>query len=100
MEDEELQQLTEISQRLGNEPHPRHVDQASLEEYQITEGEMLTLQLLQSKAETAQVQLQLATQAIEVFTHNLAGKYSEYGKYQLHGEIDVRTRTGSRRIKE
>ncbi len=67
-----------------------------IEVYEVSAEELLTLQLLETRAAKAQSDLQLAAQTLETFRHNLSGKYSEHGKYRLVGEVDLKTRQGKR----
>lgn len=71
---------------------------AQEETYQITEQEMLTYKLLQSELEKVVTQAQLFRERLAHFQRELAGKYSEYGKYELLGELDDKTRIGKRRL--
>jgi hypothetical protein len=67
-----------------------------VEEYEVSEKDMLTLQLLIQKVNTARLELALVEQSLAVFKNNIAGKYSEYGKYTLIGEVNTETRVGFR----
>ena len=77
-------------------PEDEKVVDLAPEVYTIEQAEMLSLQLCEARLQTAQAQLQLHTSQLTVFRDKLAGKYSEYGKYQLLGEIDLQTLAGMR----
>lgn len=72
----------------------------SMEEYVVEETELLTLELLQTKVESAAMAFQLAKERLAAAQQAIAGKYSEYGKYKLVGEVDRTTRTGQRTLAE
>lgn len=68
-----------------------------LDTYEITQEESLQFQLLQSNIDKAALNLQLARERLGNFQTYLAGKYSEYGDYELVGELNLETRQGKRR---
>jgi hypothetical protein len=72
-----------------------------VETYEVSAEELLTLQLLLTTVGKIQAELSLAQQSLDVFRNNISGRYSEYGKYKLVGEVDLKTRQGKRvRVEE
>lgn len=65
-------------------------------EYEITQEEALRLKLLQAELEKATLNLQLVRERAAAYQRELAGKYSEYGRYDLIGELNLETRKGLR----
>ena len=74
------------------------VDMSDLLEYEITEEEALKLRLMQSEVQNARLALQLVHERFTAMQTSLSGKYSQYGKYQLVGELNLDTRKGHRTL--
>ena len=70
----------------------------AVESYELSVEELLTMQLLTTRRENARLSLALAEQHSEAYNNSLAGKYSAFGKYELLGEVDTKTRRGTRRL--
>ncbi len=86
----------EVAEMHSEEEEPKVEKAPEPEDYEVTAEELLTLQLLMTRVEKQRADLQLAQQFFEIFRNSVSGKYSEYGKYTLLGEVDFQTRQGKR----
>lgn len=70
------------------------------EVYKIDREDILSLQLMQSELEKVVLQQQLLKDRLSLMKERLATKYSEQGKYELVGDIDLEKCEGRRRLVE
>lgn len=70
------------------------------ETYTITPQEALQYRLLQAEVEKAALVLQLRRERLASYQRELSGKYSEYGKYALIGDLDLETFEGRRILQD
>lgn len=73
---------------------------AQEETYTITPQEALQFRLMQTEVEKAALALQLQRERLASFQRELSGKYSEYGKYELVGDLSLETLEGKRRLQD
>lgn len=79
----------------------------AVETYTLTREEQLLFTLVEERVKAANVALQLATLHVETSARSsrelhkeLEAKYSENGKYEFVGSLDLGTGVGRRKLKE